>query len=241
MEAFKWEQKRVANAKKERERDKETHRKRESSEKRMRDKETKDKDNETVQKEVSYQESELSSLEQMIHLEAIKAHTSLETTSLSSRSVILDVGLSETPGSNDHSDPLALATTSNAEARASITKPDATDTPSMIETSGNDTAFNTFLNTTSDGELNPTAEYASVTSPHHRSPTPRSDSSESIYAFIIRRIATLEGNSTLVARYIEEQSRTMRLLLSRTEQSWDKWKLEYGAEEQRRREQEVSQ
>jgi hypothetical protein len=41
--------------------------------------------------------------------------------------------------------------------------------------------------------------------------------SESIYAFIIRRVSDLEGNSSLVARYIDEQSKAMRTMLNRTE------------------------
>jgi hypothetical protein len=41
--------------------------------------------------------------------------------------------------------------------------------------------------------------------------------SESIYAFIVRRVNDLEGNSSLVARYIDEQSKAMRTMLNRTE------------------------
>jgi hypothetical protein len=50
---------------------------------------------------------------------------------------------------------------------------------------------------------------------------PRTDSSESIYAFIIRRLNALEGNSTLVARYIDEQSKALRAALSRAEARWE--------------------
>ncbi|WRT66522.1 uncharacterized protein IL334_003481 [Kwoniella shivajii] len=57
-----------------------------------------------------------------------------------------------------------------------------------------------------------------------RSSPPRSDSSESIYAFIIRRLNDLEGNSTLVARYIEEQAKVMRQMLTRVEKGWEDWK-----------------
>lgn len=60
--------------------------------------------------------------------------------------------------------------------------------------------------------------------------------SESIYAFIIRRVNDLEGNSSLVARYIDEQSKAMRAMLNRTEREIVK-KLE--TEDKSRWEQEV--
>lgn len=43
------------------------------------------------------------------------------------------------------------------------------------------------------------------------------DSSESIYAHIVRRLSALEGNGTLVARYIDEQARALRAAVSRLE------------------------
>lgn len=66
----------------------------------------------------------------------------------------------------------------------------------------------------------------------------KSDSSESIYAQIIRRLNAVEGNSTLVGRYIEEQSRVIRLLLGRMERGWDEWKHEWEEEDRIRRGQE---
>lgn len=68
----------------------------------------------------------------------------------------------------------------------------------------------------------------------------RVDSSESIYAFIIRRLNALEGNSSLVARYIEEQNRVMRQMLGRIEHDWDEFKQDWEVEEQTRWQQEVS-
>lgn len=68
---------------------------------------------------------------------------------------------------------------------------------------------------------------------------PRSESSESIYALIVRRLNALEGNSSLVARYIEEQSRTMRTMLEKAERGWEEWKNEREGEERGRWEQEV--
>jgi len=69
--------------------------------------------------------------------------------------------------------------------------------------------------------------------------SPRSDSSESIYAHIIRRLNALEGNSSLVARYIEEQAKVMRHMLSRVEKGWDDWQVEREMDELSRWEQEV--
>ncbi|OCF39647.1 hypothetical protein I317_06558 [Kwoniella heveanensis CBS 569] len=76
------------------------------------------------------------------------------------------------------------------------------------------------------------------TSTYSRSPPPRSDSSESIYAFIIRRLNALEGNSTLVARYIEEQAKVMRHMLTRVERGWEDWKGEWEGDDRGRWEQE---
>ncbi|GMK55252.1 hypothetical protein CspeluHIS016_0203080 [Cutaneotrichosporon spelunceum] len=49
----------------------------------------------------------------------------------------------------------------------------------------------------------------------------RTDTSESIYAFITRRLNALEGNTTLVARYIDEQAKALRATLERAEQRWE--------------------
>lgn len=78
------------------------------------------------------------------------------------------------------------------------------------------------------------------TSSSSRIVPPRSDSSESIYAHIIRRLNALEGNSSLVARYIEEQAKVMRHMLSRVEKGWDDWQVERELDELSRWEQEVS-
>jgi hypothetical protein len=78
------------------------------------------------------------------------------------------------------------------------------------------------------------------TSSSSRVASTRSDSSESIYAHIIRRLNALEGNSSLVARYIEEQAKVMRHMLSRVEKGWDDWQVEREMDELSRWEQEVS-
>jgi len=79
----------------------------------------------------------------------------------------------------------------------------------------------------------------SSTSSSTRVAPPRSDSSESIYAHIIRRLNALEGNSSLVARYIEEQAKVMRHMLGRVEKGWDDWQVEREMDELSRWEQEA--
>lgn len=59
--------------------------------------------------------------------------------------------------------------------------------------------------------------------------TPRSegkaDTSESIYAYIIRRLNSLEGNSTLGMMYMEEQTKATRGILQKLESSLTDWKV----------------
>jgi len=95
-------------------------------------------------------------------------------------------------------------------------------------------------NTTADTLLADQNKTTTSTSSSSRVATPRSDSSESIYAHIIRRLNALEGNSSLVARYIEEQAKVMRHMLSRVEKGWDDWQVERELDELSRWEQEVS-
>lgn len=99
----------------------------------------------------------------------------------------------------------------------------------------------------SSTQLNATIEHLAAdqnkttitTSSSSRVAPPRSDSSESIYAHIIRRLNALEGNSSLVARYIEEQAKVMRHMLGRVEKGWDDWQVEREMDELSRWEQEV--
>ena len=60
--------------------------------------------------------------------------------------------------------------------------------------------------------INNSGVNASITATATADKAPRRDrsDSESIYAFITRRLADLEGNSTLVLRYIDEQTRLLR-------------------------------
>lgn len=93
---------------------------------------------------------------------------------------------------------------------------------------------------TNDSLAAATSSESSTTpsSPYTRA-VPRSDSSESIYAFIIRRLDALEGNSSLVARYMEEQAKVMRSMLERVKIGWDEWKGEWEDEDRARWQQEV--
>lgn len=91
-----------------------------------------------------------------------------------------------------------------------------------------------------DSSLPPTNDSSSSTTSSTPVYTrPRSDSSESIYAFIVRRLNALEGNSSLVARYMEEQAKVMRSMLKRVEVGWDEWKGEWEDEDRGRWQQEV--
>lgn len=53
----------------------------------------------------------------------------------------------------------------------------------------------------------------------------RADSSESIYAFIVRRLTALEGNATLATMYIEEQTKVVRELIRKQERQLNEGKV----------------
>jgi hypothetical protein len=68
----------------------------------------------------------------------------------------------------------------------------------------------------------------------------KADSSESIYAFIIRRLNALEGNATLAMMYVEEQSRVNRGLLGQLEKSWSHWRIDQAQQQRLAAEKTVS-
>ena len=83
------------------------------------------------------------------------------------------------------------------------------------------------VNLSADGSLekllaqtNLTHENATSTSSTETA-IPSAASGESIYALIVRRLTALEGNTTLIARYIEEQS---GMMMSRVERKWVEWR-----------------
>lgn len=57
-------------------------------------------------------------------------------------------------------------------------------------------------------------------------PEARADHSESIYAYIIRRLNALEGNSTLGMMYMEEQTKATRGILQKLENHLADWKIQ---------------
>ncbi|KAJ9101170.1 hypothetical protein QFC21_003388 [Naganishia friedmannii] len=60
----------------------------------------------------------------------------------------------------------------------------------------------------------------------------RADSSESIYAYIIRRLNDLEGNSTLGMMYMEEQTKATRSILQKLETHLADWKAKINSSQQ---------
>jgi hypothetical protein len=68
----------------------------------------------------------------------------------------------------------------------------------------------------------------------------KADTSESIYAYIIRRLNALEGNSTLGMMYMEEQTKATRGILQKLENSLSDWKIQMDTAQRRAIEQEVS-
>lgn len=54
----------------------------------------------------------------------------------------------------------------------------------------------------------------------------RADHSESIYAYIIRRLNAVEGNSTLGMMYMEEQTKATRGILQKLENQLAEWKMQ---------------
>lgn len=132
-----------------------------------------------------------------------------------------------------------------AQARR-IPEPDVIEVVSAVTTGSRETrpatpssSANASSNTSTTSNYTAAASNASESVNATTIRPPRSESSESIYALIVRRLNALEGNSSLVARYIEEQSRTMRTMLEKAEKGWDEWRNEREGEERGRWEQEV--
>lgn len=74
--------------------------------------------------------------------------------------------------------------------------------------------------------------------PNHRAPPPpqppASDSGESIYSSIVRRLAHLESTSSLATHYLDEQSRMVRAALQQLEQGLATWKAGVESAEKNR-------
>jgi hypothetical protein len=211
MEAFKSEQKRLAASAKDRDKDKIV-KEQEAEERKQREKqETEDRAREQVKYDDAKREKELDELERLVVQQARRQGSAVpEITSFPRDMPSIEV-VTVTASS-------LIATVSSSATTSSNATVD-----SQTATEQNKTTSNTVLSSSSS-----------------RAAPPRSDSSESIYAHIIRRLNALEGNSSLVARYIEEQAKVMRHMLSRVEKGWDDWQVERELDELSRWEQEVS-
>lgn len=212
MEAFKWEQKQLSAVAKDRDRTgNREHEEEERRAKERREREKKERDERDKQEQ---RERELDELEKLLHEQAGRLVPELLTES----------------GLFSSIDETAPTTTV-------VSKRDGdSDSPPTNESMATSLIESTSIESTSTES--PTSIESPSTS-YTRAVPPRSDSSESIYAFIIRRLNALEGNSSLVARYIEEQAKVMRSMLKQVQVGWDEWKGEWEDEDRGRWQQEV--
>ena len=216
MEAFKWEQKRNAASSKERETQKEAAREREAEARKVAMEERERKESEERHQEDVLREKELGELERLVQAQARLPHSQIPE-----RIAREFLGWSSDSGGKPLHSSSAIASTvslstgqsvdTNGSTRLNVSEGDASS--SENSTGNNISSTINVISTTTDA------------------PRTRSDTSESIYAFIIRRLDALEGNNSLVARYIEEQTRLMRLMLGRAESRWDTWKLDWEGTE----------
>ncbi|WWC62151.1 uncharacterized protein I303_104743 [Kwoniella dejecticola CBS 10117] len=221
MEAFKWEQKRISAASKGRNEAKE----KEAEERRAKDRAEKEKQANEEKDRQQEREKELDALEKLLHEQAGRVVPDILT-----ETAILSK-LAETANTRS-SDAKSSSTTATSSSVDTALTTDSSQTPNVNSDNGNGTSdppktaqnMNTMTTDTAAPSSPSVSASTSSSSTYSRSSPPRTDSSESIYAFIIRRLNDLEGNSTLVARYIEEQAKVMRLMLTRVEKGWDEWK-----------------
>ena len=232
MEAFKWEQKRQAATAKDRDKEK-LSKDREAEERRLREKAAADeRATAAVRQEDEKREKELDELEQLVLQQARLAGASPEMTSPPRDLPTVEVvGVTASPSSTSSSSPDSPISVSSASPAGEDTLQNATAQGPQEEAIDSSSGTASSQTTTS---------VSSVSSVSSKIPSTRSDSSESIYAQIVRRLNALEGNSSLVARYIEEQAKVMRVMLTRVERGWDEYRLDRENEEHRRWEQEVS-
>ena len=220
MEAFKWEQKRNAASTKERETQKEAAREREAEARKIAMEETERKESEQRHREDMLREKELGELERLVQAQARLLHSQIP------EEIVREyLGWSSEGSGARHVQSLSPSFTPNAISSS---------TTSTTNTNGSSKSNASELDTSpSDNstEHNISSTSSVISSTTTDAPRTRSDTSESIYAFIIRRLDALEGNNSLVARYIEEQTRAMRLMLGRVESRWDTWKFDWEGTE----------
>lgn len=134
-----------------------------------------------------------------------------------------------------------IATTSGSAVQDS--KPSSTTQSKASAPAASRSSTTLSLATTS-----PTPSTSNVSSGKHRNmPSPpgsprheaKADGSESIYAYIIRRLNALEGNSTLGMMYMEEQTKATRGILQNLENHLADWKLQVDSSQKAAIEHEV--
>lgn len=224
MEAFKMEQRAAAEAK-----DAQQEKLRERERERAREVEAEraaavmaERDREVLEHaEEAQRERELCELERLVQEQARRS-------SISSAETLFSEDPIECPAPTSTSN-CSMESTFGQAVNGSVSGSDIHT--NRTQTSLPDTPTNSTQNTT----LNASAH---IDLPSYRGSL-RSDASESIYAFIIRRLNALEGNSTLVARYIDEQAKALRASLARSEKQWESSRAASVAEEAARAEAEV--
>lgn len=231
MEAFKWEQKRLSASSKHREKPADRDRERENEERKARERaEDVERARKLLKEEDEKREKELDELERLLGEQARRSQEIEALTDASMFDSISSAQPATTSVVLPKSSPAA-----KVEPRAENTSTTSTTTTSTTSASGNDsqppTGESVLSQASSGVNATTSSPAASSSSAYTRAAPPRSDSSESIYAFIIRRLNALEGNSTLVARYIEEQTKIMRALLGRVERSFDDFKTDLDTEQ----------
>lgn len=219
MEAFKWEQKHLASSQKERERERAAARDVEADARKTAAAEEKARLDRQRRQEEAKREKELGELEQLVHKQALRAYP-VVSKSASASSITSTVSQASTRSVTPSSITASSADNSMINSTA------------IANASRHETTSNAIETHVAKPQMN-SSEAQSV---KH---TPRGDHSESIYATITRRLNALEGNSSLIARYIEEQSRVMRAALGALERDWDEWRFGHDAEERSKWEQEV--
>ncbi|KAE8538579.1 hypothetical protein D1P53_004940 [Cryptococcus gattii VGV] len=217
MEAFKWEQKQL-NHNREKEMFREEEEVRRAKETQEREKKERDRDERDKQQQ---REKELDELEKLLHEQAGRLVPELLTDGFEEAALA-------TPTTPASTTPVASTTpaSTNAPTEPTLISKREDEKPDDVPPPANESLATSTA--TSISEPSTTPVYT----------RPRSDSSESIYAFIIRRLNALEGNSSLVARYMEEQAKVMRSMLKRVEVGWDEWKGEWEDEDRGRWQQE---
>ncbi|WVN87566.1 uncharacterized protein L203_102749 [Cryptococcus depauperatus CBS 7841] len=237
MEAFKWEQKKLNAAVKEKDRNGNKEKERELEELRMVERQEKEKREREEKDRQEARERELDELEKLLHEQAKRVIPDLLTES----GLISSVDESVPTVTPSPVDPASLSLNGSTSSLKSDISMNAT--AETLENSNSSTMRATNSSNSAIFSSTKSLEAKTATpstSTFSRVSIPRSDSSESIYAFIVRRLNALEGNSSLVARYIEEQAKAMRFMLRRVETRWDEWKADWEGDDHGRWQQEVS-